>query len=126
MISYIVPEYVHLHNANRDILNSQLRQLYKMNPLLPPRTPSVSSSEDSDDDQNYDDWVSASGDPQAKSLFEERELANIAEALKYDRDTYGFDLEAFSKQLGMPDHGAVSGLVLIRNKHSMSIKEYGW
>jgi protein arginine N-methyltransferase 3 len=74
-----------------------------MTSFLPSRTPSVSSSEDSDDDQNYDDWVSASGDPQAKSLFEERELANITEALKYDRETHGFDLDAFSKQLGMPD-----------------------
>jgi hypothetical protein len=76
---------------------------------LPSVTPSVSSSDDSDDDQNYDDWVSASGDPPAKSLFEERELANIAEALKHDRDTYGFDLGAFSKQLGVPDRGAGAG-----------------
>ena len=76
-----------------------------MTSFLPSRTPSVSSSEDDDDDQTYDDWVSASGDPRARSLFDERELANIAEALKYDRDTYGFDLGAFSKQLGMPDHG---------------------
>jgi len=80
-----------------------------MNPFLPSRTPSVSSSDESDDDQNYDDWVSASGDPRAKSLFEERELANIADALKYDCDTYGFDLNAFSTQLGMPDHDAGAG-----------------
>jgi len=73
---------------------------------LSSRTPSASSSDGSDDDQNYDDWVSASGDPPARSLFEERQLANIAEALKYDRDTHGFDLDAFSKQLGMPDHHA--------------------
>ena len=72
----------------------------QMTSFLLSGTPSVSSSEDSDDDQNYDDWVSASGDPRAKSLFEERELANIAEALTYDRETYGFDLGAFSKQLG--------------------------
>ena len=71
--------------------------------LTPSRTPSVSSSEDSDNDQNYDDWVSASGDPQAKSLFEERVLENIAEALTYDRDTHGFDLDVFSKRLGMLD-----------------------
>jgi len=77
-------------------------------PLLP-RTPSVSSSEDSDDDENYDDWLSASGDPPARSLFEERDLVNISEALKYDRDTHGFDLDAFSKQLGMPDHNSRAG-----------------
>ena len=77
-------------------------------PLLP-RTPSVSSSDDSDNDQTYDDWVSASGDPPARSLFEERELGNISEALKYDRDVYGFDLDAFSKQLGMPDCDAGAG-----------------
>ena len=76
-----------------------------MTSFIPPRTPSVSSSEDGDDDETYDDWISASGDPRARSLFDERELANIAEALQYDRDTYGFDLGAFSKQLGMPDHG---------------------
>ena len=98
----------------------------QMTSFLPSRTPSVSSSEDDDDDQNYDGWDSASGDPQARSLFEERELANIAEALKYDRETHGFDLGAFSKQLGMPDHDPGGGLVLIRNQHSTSIKEYGW
>ena len=76
---------------------------------LRPRTPSVSSSEDSDDDQTYDDWVSASGDPPARSLFEERELVNISEALKYDRDVYGFDFDAFGKQLGMLDHDAGAG-----------------
>jgi protein arginine N-methyltransferase 3 len=65
--------------------------------------PSVSSSDDSDNDQNYSDWVSASGDPQVKSLFEECKLANITEALKYDREMHGFDLDAFSKQLGMPN-----------------------
>jgi len=98
-----------------------------MTSFLPSRTPSVSSSEDDDDDQNYDDWVSASGDPRARSLFEERELANVAEALQYDRDTYGFDLGAFSKQLGMPDRGCPKRVGLDpRNKHSMSIKEYGW
>ena len=69
----------------------------QMTSFLSSRTPSVSSSEDFDDDQNYDDWVSASGDPRAKSLFEECELTNIAEAPKYDRETYGFDLGAFSK-----------------------------
>lgn len=98
----------------------------QMTSFLPSRTPSVSSSEDDDDDQNYDGWDSASGDPRARSLFEERELANIAEALKYDRETHGFDLGAFSKQLGMPDHDPGGGLVLILNQHSTSIKEYGW
>ena len=85
----------------------------RIHPPLPSRTPSVSSSDASDDDQTYDDWVSTSGDPPAHSLFEARELENIAEALKYDRDTYAFDLGTFSKQLGMPGHGAGTGLVLI-------------
>ena len=70
------------------------------------RTPSASSSEDSEDDQAYDDWVSASGDPPARSLFEARELANISEALAHDRGVHGFDLDGFSKRLGMPDYAA--------------------
>jgi protein arginine N-methyltransferase 3 len=61
----------------------------------------TSSSTGSDHDDDWNDWVD--DDNQAlptRSLFDESTLENAQLALKYDKDTHGFDLVAFCAQLG--------------------------
>ena len=54
---------------------------------------SSSSSEDDDNDENWDEWISDSITQQeCRSLFEKKSLPSAEEALKYDKQTYGFDL----------------------------------
>lgn len=63
------------------------------------RDQSDSSSED--EDETWDDWVSDSMAKQpCKSLFDEKILPSVAEALAYDNSTHGFDLELKSSSLG--------------------------
>lgn len=52
-----------------------------------------SSSEDDDNDDNWDEWISDSITQQeCQSLFENKPFPSVEEALKYDKETYGFDL----------------------------------
>ena len=63
------------------------------------RDRSDSSSED--EDETWDDWVSDSMAKQTcKSLFDDRILASVSEALAYDKSTHGFDLEQKASSLG--------------------------
>ncbi len=63
------------------------------------RDQSDSSSED--EDETWDDWVSDSMARQpCRSLFDEKVLPSVAEALAYDKTTHGFDLELKSSSLG--------------------------
>ena len=63
------------------------------------RDRSDSSSED--EDETWDDWVSDSMAKQAcKSLFDDRILPSVSEALAYDKSTHGFDLEQKASSLG--------------------------
>lgn len=63
-------------------------------------SPSSSDSEDyTEEDNNFEDWISDQGQLQAcRSLFEDKTFTTAAEALTYDKCTHGFDLDAASKQ----------------------------
>lgn len=53
-----------------------------------------SSSTGDDDDQNWDDWVSDSLEKQeCPSLFDDSRLSSVKEALIYDKEKHGFDLD---------------------------------
>jgi type I protein arginine methyltransferase len=58
-----------------------------------------SDSEASNAEDTWSDWVSDSG-RRCKSLFEDKLLASVTEALDYDKKTYGFDLDSFCKEKG--------------------------
>ena len=64
-------------------------------------TSSSSDSEDyTEEDNNFDDWISDQGRLQAcRSLFEDKTFISAAEALEYDKSIHGFALGAVSKQL---------------------------
>jgi protein arginine N-methyltransferase 3 len=51
------------------------------------------SSDQEDDDQNWDDWVSDSFAKQScKSLFDEKTFLSVEDVLRYDQSNYAFDL----------------------------------
>jgi protein arginine N-methyltransferase 3 len=61
---------------------------------------SLSSSEEDEEEETWDDWVSDSLEQRiCKSLFEEKFLSSVEEALAYDKETHGFDLNALSSKL---------------------------
>lgn len=58
-------------------------------------------SDGTDAEETWSDWVSDSAnDRRCKSLFEDKLLASVTEALDYDKRTYGFDLNSFCKEKG--------------------------
>jgi type I protein arginine methyltransferase len=60
---------------------------------------STSSSED-DDDENFSDWVDEDADQAScMSLFDDKKLLSVNEALAYDSATHGFDLNAICAHL---------------------------
>ena len=75
------------------------------------KTPLDLSDADSDDDINatsstdgaeetWSDWVSDSISKQpCQSLFENKILSSVSEALEYDKNTHGFDLDALCAKL---------------------------
>lgn len=76
--------------------------------LLPPAALENQENEDSDcetsesenDDQNWDDWVSDSLiRAPCPSLFDEKSLPSVEEALNYDKETHGFDLNGLCTKL---------------------------
>ena len=62
---------------------------------------SRSSAEDTkEEEETWDDWVSDSMQQRpCRSLFEEKDLPTVDEALTYDKSTHGFDLDAFCARL---------------------------
>jgi len=61
---------------------------------------SDSSSTGEDDDQNWDDWESDSFQKQeCPSLFDNSNLPSASEAIIYDREKYGFDLDSICLKL---------------------------
>ena len=59
------------------------------------------TSDSNDDDQNWDDWISDSLIQRScKSLFDEKVLSSVEDALKYDKETHGFDLNETCSRLG--------------------------
>lgn len=58
------------------------------------------SSEEEEDDQTWDDWVSDSNDKQGcRSLFDDKLLKGAEEALLYDKKVHGFDLNETCSKL---------------------------
>lgn len=60
-----------------------------------------SSSDDGDDeDETWDDWVSDSNTRQGcKSLFDERILSCVEDAVTYDRENYKVDINELCRRL---------------------------
>jgi protein arginine N-methyltransferase 3 len=59
-------------------------------------SPDSSSDED---DQTWDEWASDSVAAKTSSLFEDKQFPSVAEALEYDKATYGFDLNETCSRL---------------------------
>ncbi|KAF8657322.1 hypothetical protein AX16_002244 [Volvariella volvacea WC 439] len=75
----------------------------------------LGSSSDDDDDQNWDDWVSDSATKQpCQSLFDNTKLESAEDALKYDREKYGFDLNQAIARLSLDFHGQIRLVNYIR------------
>ncbi|KAG7444182.1 S-adenosyl-L-methionine-dependent methyltransferase [Guyanagaster necrorhizus] len=77
---------------------------------------SQSSSDEDDDDQTWDDWVSDSARQPCRSLFEEKSFPSVEEALKYDNVTYGFDLNGTCAKLSLDTHGRIRLINYIRKQ----------
>ncbi|EMD39598.1 hypothetical protein CERSUDRAFT_111907 [Gelatoporia subvermispora B] len=76
-----------------------------------------SSSEDDDDDQNWDDWVSDSADKRpCKSLFEDKTLPSVSDALNHDKTAHGFDLEAAFSRLSLDPYQRIRLINWIRKE----------
>lgn len=60
-----------------------------------------SASSVNDAEETWSDWVSDSMSKQpCQSLFEDKTLPSVSEALEYDKNTHGFDLNALCSKLG--------------------------
>ncbi|KAF8121227.1 S-adenosyl-L-methionine-dependent methyltransferase [Boletus edulis] len=89
----------------------------------------VSSGSDSEDcteeDDNFDDWVSDHEQLQpCPSLFEDKTFTTATEALTYDKTTHGFDLDATSKQWKLDLHRRIRLINFIR-KHKLTPADVG-
>ncbi|KAF9046251.1 protein arginine N-methyltransferase [Panaeolus papilionaceus] len=92
-------------------------------PISDPETASVSSDDEDEEDQTWEDWVSDSNSRQeTKSLFEDKVLPSVEEALAYDKKAHGFDINETSKKLGLDFHGRVRLVNFIR-RNSLSPEE---
>jgi type I protein arginine methyltransferase len=61
---------------------------------------SSDSSEDEDKEETWDDWVSDSNTRQGcKSLFDEKILSCVEDAVTYDRENYKVDINELCKRL---------------------------
>ncbi|KAJ6554983.1 protein arginine N-methyltransferase [Mycena vulgaris] len=75
----------------------------------------LSSAEDDDAEETWDDWVSDSMQQRpCRSLFDEKDLPSVEDALVYDKDTHGFDLDAFCARLSLDTHGRIRLINFIR------------
>jgi protein arginine N-methyltransferase 3 len=67
--------------------------------LLDPE--SGSSDSQSDDDQEFGDWVSDSAENQScKSLFDDQILPSVDAAIMHDKKSHGFDFNQLCSSLG--------------------------
>ncbi|KAF8158442.1 arginine N-methyltransferase 3 [Crassisporium funariophilum] len=83
-------------------------------PNSDPETDSA-SSEDDDQEETWDDWVSDSGAlQQCKSLFDDEVLSSVEEALEYDIRRHGIDLGEECKRLSLDFYGRVRLINYIR------------
>ncbi|CAN0115742.1 unnamed protein product [Scytosiphon promiscuus] len=65
-------------------------------------------------EDEWSDWEEE--DVPARSLFEEKVLPSAKEALKYDNDTYDFDLLAIRTKLGLDFYGCVKLVNFVRTE----------
>ncbi|EGN97901.1 hypothetical protein SERLA73DRAFT_91051 [Serpula lacrymans var. lacrymans S7.3] len=87
--------------------------------------PSASDSEDDEEDNNWDDWVSDQVAHQpCESLFEDRRFPSTTEALAFDKSTHNFDLEATCSRLKLDLHQRIRLINFIR-KHKPSPADIG-
>jgi type I protein arginine methyltransferase len=60
-----------------------------------------SASSENEDEETWDDWVSDSHTRQGcKSLFDEKILSSVEDAVAYDRESYKVDIIELCKRLG--------------------------
>lgn len=86
-----------------------------------------SSSTGDDDDQNWDDWGSDSHEKQeCPSLFDDAKLPSAAEALAYDKEKFGFDLDQVCSVLGAPTNISFRSSHKLRIQGSISINAFDW
>ncbi|KAI6039613.1 S-adenosyl-L-methionine-dependent methyltransferase [Pisolithus marmoratus] len=75
---------------------------------------SSSHSEDySEEDNNFDDWVSDQALP-CRSLFDQRDFTTVDEALRYDQSTHGFSLTDTYTRLNLDLHRRIRLINYIR------------
>ncbi|KAJ7868782.1 protein arginine N-methyltransferase [Mycena olivaceomarginata] len=96
-----------------------------MSVRLPPRTTipeddsgseeGTVSSEEDDEEETWDDWVSDSMQQRScRSLFEDKVLPSVEEALAYDKETHGFDLDAHCARLSLDTYQRIRLINFIR------------
>ncbi|KAJ6584357.1 S-adenosyl-L-methionine-dependent methyltransferase [Mycena capillaripes] len=74
----------------------------------------ASSSEDNEE-ETWDDWVSDSMEQRpCRSLFEDKILPSVEEALAYDKKAHGFDLDALCGRLSLDTYGHIRLINFIR------------
>jgi hypothetical protein len=103
----LIPRYVSWWKINNIFEDAPNGRATKMSIHLPATSLDLvedgsepeSNSEESNAEDTWSDWVSDSG-RRCKSLFEDKLLASVTEALDYDKRTYGFDLDSFCKEKG--------------------------
>jgi type I protein arginine methyltransferase len=71
------------------------------------------------DDEDVSDWVSEA-EERTKSLFDEEYFASPLEALKHDKDVYGYDLQEEFRRLNLDFYGRMRLVNLIRKVEKMS------
>lgn len=69
-------------------------------PNSDPEKDSASSDDEDDEDETWDDWVSDSNTRQGcKSLFDDKILSCVEDAVTYDRENNNVDINELSKGL---------------------------
>ncbi|KAJ6455461.1 protein arginine N-methyltransferase [Mycena sanguinolenta] len=75
----------------------------------------TASSEEDNEEETWDDWVSDSMEQRpCRSLFEDKLLPSVEEALAYDKGTHGFDLDGFCVQLSLDTYRRIRLINFIR------------
>ncbi|KAF7365651.1 Protein arginine N-methyltransferase 3 [Mycena venus] len=75
----------------------------------------ASTEEDNDEEETWDDWVSDSMDKRpCRSLFEDKVLPSVDEALAYDKASHGFDLDVLSVRLSLDTYRRIRLINFIR------------
>ncbi|THH21417.1 hypothetical protein EW146_g166 [Bondarzewia mesenterica] len=70
-----------------------------------------------EEEETWSDWISDSMNEQpCRSLFEEKILPTVSDALNYDKQTHGFDLSAACSKLSLDFHGRIRLINYIRKE----------